>query len=75
MMTVYCKVCNAKFSCKPNMLRHIKEVHGIVKSSVHRVEKPLKCSECDYQCFDSTPMNRHINAVHKNYRGEYSSEC
>ena len=52
-----CKICNAGFSLKAPLKRHV--------NSVHKGRKPFKCNVCDASFSQKGHLNEHIGSVHE----------
>lgn len=51
-----CKICNASFTLKPNLLRHI--------DTVHEGKKPFKCRFCEYCSAAKHVLKEHEISIH-----------
>ena len=62
-----CELCDAKFSYKCLLNRHIKAVHDKIRD--------FKCDLCDYTCSDKYHLPQHIKAVHDKIRNIKCELC
>ena len=47
-----CKICESKFSTLGNLIRHMKNAHG--------VKRPHECQQCDSKFFKAGQLKLHV---------------